>query len=53
MNTHSWRTVLGLAIIAIIGGLQAIHNQVPWGGVIDTVVAVLLVIEHGVNGNVN
>ncbi len=51
MNAHSWRTVIGLAILALIGGFQALHGQAGLGWT-DTVVAVLLAIEHGVNGNV-
>lgn len=54
MNTaHNWKMFLGLALIAIIGGLQALHGSVgttasTW---VDTIVSVLLIIEHSVNGN--
>jgi hypothetical protein len=50
---HSYRTLAGLAILFIVGGLQAIHNIGGVGSWIDMIVPVLLVIEHGLQGNTN
>lgn len=45
-TSHTWRTVAGLALIGIIGALQALHGQVGWSAWIDMVLPILLVAEH-------
>lgn len=51
MSGHSIRTVLGLAIVFVIGGLQAWHGQGGYGAWVDTLLAVALAVEHGFKGN--
>lgn len=53
MNSHNFKMIAGLVVIAFIGGLQALHGTVGtntsvW---IDLIVSVLLIIEHKINGN--
>lgn len=53
MTTHSFKMIAGLVIIAAIGALQAVHgtggsNAASW---IDTVVSILLIIEHSIAGD--
>lgn len=50
LSAHSWRTVVGLAIIAVIGALQALHGQAGWSAWIDLVLPILLVVEHAFAG---
>lgn len=42
----------GLVLIALIGGLQALHTSLVGtaGNWIDPLIAILLVLEHTVNG---
>lgn len=51
LNSHTWRTVAGLALIGIIGALQALHGQVGWSAWIDMILPILLVAEHAWRGN--
>lgn len=51
LTSHTWRTVSGLAIIALIGALQALHGQVGWSAWIDMILPILLVVEHAWKGN--
>lgn len=50
LTSHTWRTVGGLALIGIIGALQALHGQAGLSAWIDMVLPLLLLIEHGVAG---
>lgn len=50
LSSHTWRTVVGLAIIGIIGALQALHGQVGWSAWIDMILPILLVAEHAFAG---
>jgi hypothetical protein len=51
LSTHSWRTITGLALLFLIGGLQALHGVGGMGAFIDMLIPFLLVLEHGLNGN--
>jgi len=46
MTKHSWRTIVGLAIIAVIAVLQALHGNMGLAPYIDMVLPVLLFCEH-------
>jgi hypothetical protein len=50
MNFHSWKMWLGLAVVFVVGGLQAL-NGLNWSNGIEIVLPVLLAIEHALNGN--
>lgn len=51
MTNHSWKTFVGLGIVFVIGGLQALHGGgfESWA---ETLIPVLLALEHTLNGNV-
>lgn len=45
----------GLVLIVLVGGLQALHTSLigTAGNWIDPIIAVLIALEHTVNGNIN
>lgn len=51
LTNHSWKTFVGLGIVFVIGGLQALHGGgfESWA---ETLIPVLLALEHTLNGNV-
>lgn len=51
MNTHDWKMLTGLIILALIGALQALHGVAGWSAWIDLILPILLAAEHTVNGN--
>ena len=51
INWHSVRMITLVVIMFIIGGLQVIHNYVPFAATIDTFIPILLFIEHYLEGN--
>ena len=51
MTSHTWRTIVGLAIVAIIGGLQALNGVGGFSAWITLVVPILLALEHALAGN--
>lgn len=51
MNSHNLKVLGGLAVVFIIGGLQAWQGSGGWSAWIDMALPVLLAIEHAVNGN--
>lgn len=50
LSGHTWRTIIGLAIVFIIGGLSALKGVGGYAAWIDMVLPVLLVIEHAIAG---
>lgn len=51
MNNHSFRTFAGLALIFIIGGLQALNGNVGSSSLLELIIPVMLGLEHLFNGN--
>lgn len=51
INWHDLRMRIGLIIMFVIGGLQVIHSYVPFAATIDSVLPILLLIEHFLLGN--
>lgn len=51
INWHSVRTCGLVAIMFVVGGLQVIHDSVPYGATIDTILPILLFLEHALAGN--
>lgn len=50
-NWHSAKMYLGFIIVFVIGGLQVLSKQVPDGSAINTIVSILLMLEHEFYGN--
>lgn len=48
MKFHNFKMIAGLAILFIIGGLQALHGQANW---VDPLIALLIGLEHMYFGN--
>lgn len=51
MLTHNLKTFAGLALVFLIGGLSALKGVTLANG-IETLLPILLAIEHIMNGNV-
>lgn len=51
LSYHTWRTVIGLGLVFIVGGLQALKGVDGWGDLVTTVVPILLILEHSFSGN--
>ena len=51
LSSHTWRTVIGLALVFIVGGLQALKGVDGWGDLVTTLVPILLLLEHSFAGN--
>lgn len=49
-NWHTYRTIGLIAIMVVIGGLQAIHGVSP---ALDSICGILLIAEHMIFGNSN
>ncbi len=52
MKFHSARTIAGLAIIFIIGGIQAMHGQSNMSSTLEMAIPFLLMLEHAFLGNI-
>ncbi len=50
MNFHNWKMWVGLIAMFAIGGIQALHG-LTWANGLETLIPVLVGIEHAVNGN--
>lgn len=51
VTKHNWKMIGGLALMFLIGGLQALHGTGGWSSYVEMAISVLVVIEHGLNGN--
>ena len=49
---HTYRTIIGLAIIFVVGGLQALNGNASVGSWIEIILPVLLFVEHNFFGNI-
>lgn len=50
MTGHNIKIFLGLAAIFVLGGLQALHGIGGAGAWVETLLPIVLAIEHIVNG---
>lgn len=50
MKSHSLKTILGLAVMFLIGGLSVLKGTAGVGSWVDMVLSILLMLEHGING---
>lgn len=50
MISHNLKVIGGLALVFFIGGLQALKG-LTWTNGIETIIPILLVIEHALDGN--
>lgn len=51
INWHSVRTIALVVVMFVVGGLQVIKGSVPFGPQIDTLLPILLFLEHWLQGN--
>ena len=49
MTSHNLKMFLGFAIVFVIGGLQALKG-ITWTNGVETVLPVLLALEHTLSG---
>lgn len=49
--SHNIKMFLGLAIVFVIGGLQALKGVGGYGSWIETIIPALLFAEHYLDGN--
>ena len=48
---HNLKMMVGLTVVFLIGALSAYHNGFNAANIIDMLVAGLVAVEHGINGN--
>ena len=51
MTSHTTRTVIGLAIVFLIGGVQALNGIAGFSAYATMILPVLLLLEHFFAGN--
>ena len=50
MVNHNWKMFVGFFIVFLMGGLQALKG-LDWANGVETIIPVLLAVEHLLNGN--
>ncbi len=51
MFSHNAKMIIGLLVVFVIGGLQALHGNLQFGIWADMLIPLFLMIEHSIEGN--